>query len=928
MTLSDFLSQGGVLLRQAIIRVVVITLVMVVTLALLILGFQHAAMDKSSQQVMTSLERFYNEKIILWEQEWQEQAIILHNRLELLNLFGKEGLTQEGLYLDLDKEVGNTFSMMLITDANQEVVYKYSQNSIILPERFVTTNQTGWFEEQASGVIYHWIAQPLWLGSRGNGELVLFVAIENGLLFRNTLPYTDLFLLHNDHIHASSLGNTSLGVEALQEGTFWHGNDRLDQISVPWGTLSDHVTRLVIRHHSEPFFSVKEIFFASITMFALLSLIFWQTLGVWLLRLTRRISTLGWVAREFCQGYRLTPAIRQALEALRHPGYDEVAVVADAMVNAEESVEKELAARKLVQIHLQRISTHNQLLLEAAGEGIYGLDPQGCTTFMNPAGARMLGWNPKDLIGRDIHEIIHHTRPDHTPYPRSECPIHAAIKNATIQRFDDELFWRKDGTSFPVEYTSTPIVDDDMTLGAVVVFRDISERIAAEKQAGHYVTYQRIVNGLYEISYLRIPLREQLEQALGFILSVPWLALQAKGAVFLADSGSTVLSLMAHNGLDPALVTLCKQIPYGHCLCGRAAQEKRIIHAHDVDERHDISFAGMKPHGHYSVPMLSGEYLLGVLTLYLQPGQIRNREEESLIQAIGNTLGSMIERKNLEDSLYKQNLVLEEKVSERTAELNAHLTSLKLAQDQLIQSERLAALGGLVAGISHEINTPVGSSYTAVTYLETETNKFHLTYQAGNLRREALDHFLANVIEATHLIKANLKRASDLILAFKQVSVDQISQEKRAFNVREYLEEIVFTLRPQLKTTHHQVIIECPARIELNSYPGALSQIISNLVMNSLSYAFGPEQHGTMRIHAGLLNRETVFLHYQDNGKGMDKETLKQIYEPFFTTNRNLGGSGLGMHIVYNLVTQRLHGTIEAYSTPGQGTEFRIQFPV
>ncbi|MBF0125856.1 MAG: PAS domain S-box protein [Magnetococcales bacterium] len=918
--------QTGVLLRQATIRVVTISLVMVATIALLALGFQHQTMGKAADRMMRSLRSFYTEKIVLLEQEWQEEAIILHNRLEMYNLFREPDKGWERLRDTLVLEANSRFPVILVTDGHQRILFQYTTSPLTLADRFVTAKPSGWYEHPASGQLYRWIAQPLWLGVMGHGELVVFVPIENGLLFRHTLPLTDLFVLYHNHIKASSVGNNVPGVETLQEGTFREGKNRLDQISIPWGDVADQELRMVIRHHSQPIFSVMEIFLAGISILLLLSLLFWKTLGVWLVSLTRRITTLGLVAQEFSRGYHLTDTMKSRLTSVALAGRDEVTSVANAMVLATESVEKELLERRRAQATLQRISSHNKLLLEAAGEGIYGMDKEGRTTFINPAAARMLGWEPGELLGQYIHDFMHHTRPDNAPYPRDDCLVAKAILDGEIQHVTNELFWRKDLSSFFVEYTSTPIVDNGEILGAVVVFRDISERLQAENQAQHYLTFQRIVNGLYAISYARIPLREQLERALDFILSVPWLAIQSKGVVFLVHPETDSLQLVAQKGLNPELIALCDKVPFGHCLCGRAAVAKTIIHADCVDDRHDIAFDGMLPHGHYSVPILSGSLLLGVLTFYLESGQGGNPEEESLLLAIGNTLGSLIERKKLEESLQHHNLILEEKVQERTMELEGHLASLKSAQTQLIQSERLAALGGLVAGISHEIKTPVGIGFTAVTYLESETGKFLDTYRQGSLRREDLDHFLDNIHEATQLIKANLKRASDLILSFKKVAVDQTSQEKRIFNLKEYLEETVFTLRPKLKKTQHEVLITCPEDIELNSYPGALSQIIANFIINSLNYAFDETASGKMGITAGH-NHDTLFLHYADNGKGMDKETLKQIYEPFFTTNRNQGGSGLGMHIVYNLVTQRLNGTIECFSQPGEGTEFRIQFP-
>jgi signal transduction histidine kinase len=177
------------------------------------------------------------------------------------------------------------------------------------------------------------------------------------------------------------------------------------------------------------------------------------------------------------------------------------------------------------------------------------------------------------------------------------------------------------------------------------------------------------------------------------------------------------------------------------------------------------------------------------------------------------------------------------------------------------------------------------------------------------------------------LITTNLDRAGKLVKNFKEIAVDQTSQERRTFNLKEYIEEIVFTLSPRLKNSKHVVRVECPDNITLDSYPGALSQILTNLIINSLIYGFEGIESGEITIH-GSADSTNVSISYLDNGVGMKKKIVKQIYEPFFTTKRNFGGSGLGMNIVFNLVTQRLNGTISCESAPQEGTRFNIQFPM
>ncbi len=220
------------------------------------------------------------------------------------------------------------------------------------------------------------------------------------------------------------------------------------------------------------------------------------------------------------------------------------------------------------------------------------------------------------------------------------------------------------------------------------------------------------------------------------------------------------------------------------------------------------------------------------------------------------------------------NQELEKRVIDRTIELQDYVENLKLAQEQLIQSERMAALGGLVAGIAHEIKTPVGTSYTSNSYLATQTNNFKEKFKKGGLLVSDLESYLEEVDISTNLIATNLDRAGKLVQSFKAIAVDQTSQEQRRFNLKEYIAEIIFSLRPRLKNSKHNVQLNCPDNIRLNSYPGALSQILTNLIINSLIYGFEGIESGTITI-TGSVDNTNVSLSYSDNGVGMKKKNCK-----------------------------------------------------
>lgn len=270
---------------------------------------------------------------------------------------------------------------------------------------------------------------------------------------------------------------------------------------------------------------------------------------------------------------------------------------------------------------------------------------------------------------------------------------------------------------------------------------------------------------------------------------------------------------------------------------------------------------------------------------------------------------------------------LELTVDERTTELKKTLEDLKDAQRQLVESEKMAALGALVAGIAHEINTPVGVSVTAASHLKQKTDEIMLVLQENKMKKSDLINYFHLSNESTHIISNNLNRASELIKGFKLVAVDQSHEDKRYFYVKDYIQEVLVSLKPQLRKTKHQLVFECPDDLEIYSYPGAFSQILTNLIMNSIIHAFGGEEQGVLSIHITKISSQ-LRLEYRDNGKGMPPEVKEKIFDPFFTTNRGGGGTGLGMHVIYNLVTQSLAGTIHCESELGQGTLFIIHLPL
>lgn len=290
-------------------------------------------------------------------------------------------------------------------------------------------------------------------------------------------------------------------------------------------------------------------------------------------------------------------------------------------------------------------------------------------------------------------------------------------------------------------------------------------------------------------------------------------------------------------------------------------------------------------------------------------------------------------RKQAEEALLKINEDLEKRVKERTDELTKANESLRQSLDmiqqtqfQLVESEKMAALGGLVAGIAHEISTPVGIGVTAASHLENKTQELFASYQNDQLKKSELENYLLIAEKSSQMILSNLNRAAEMIQSFKQVAVDQTSEELRLFNLKEYIDEILLSLHPKLKKTLHKVSVLCANDIQMYSYPGALSQILTNFIMNSLLHAFDRTPNGEIQITITLQDKN-IKLHYQDNGKGIPEAILPRIFEPFFTTKRGQGGTGLGLHVVYNIVRQRLGGYISCFNDEKGKTHFIVEIP-
>ncbi len=278
--------------------------------------------------------------------------------------------------------------------------------------------------------------------------------------------------------------------------------------------------------------------------------------------------------------------------------------------------------------------------------------------------------------------------------------------------------------------------------------------------------------------------------------------------------------------------------------------------------------------------------------------------------------------------------LLESKINKRTEalkesnqELLSTLEKLHQFQSQLVESEKMASLGDMVAGVAHEVNTPIGLGVTASTLLADRLDEIKTAFENKTLKSSQLKKFLHDGCENIAIIYRNLNRAADLISSFKQVAVDQSSEDVRTFDVKELFTEVLLTLRPQLSSLPYIIDIECPDGLKISSKPGPINQILINLIMNSIIHGFEGRDKGRITITAMPLSNQLNIL-FKDDGRGVDESIKEKVFEPFTTTKRGEGGSGLGLHLVYNLVTQALGGSIVLKSEKDQGVSIEINFPI
>ena len=391
-------------------------------------------------------------------------------------------------------------------------------------------------------------------------------------------------------------------------------------------------------------------------------------------------------------------------------------------------------------------------------------------------------------------------------------------------------------------------------------------------------------------------------------------------AVYRRDGDQ--VHLVAHDQFSPESVAAVRKA-YPAPLTSKnlisvAIRERRVVHEPDVLVSGGYSEL-QKTSGYRSiliVPMLRDEVAIGAIAVMRLEPQLFPKAQVELLKTFAGQAVIAIE-----------NTRLFTEVQERTRQLSQSLDDLRAAQGSLVQTEKLAALGRLVAGVAHEINTPVGTSLTVASALIDKTKKFEAGVAKGDVRRSTLTEFIAASREAASQIMFNLGNAVELIQSFKQVAADRNVSDRRRFDLGEVTDQVVRGLRFGLRGQDVTVTVDCAPDLAMNSYPGPYGQVLTNLVLNAAAHAFPDGAGGSVHIAAQASGKNNVELLFSDDGCGMSPEVRRQVFDPFFTTRRDQGNTGLGLHIVHNIVTNRLGGRIHLETKPGMGTKIQIVMP-
>lgn len=511
-------------------------------------------------------------------------------------------------------------------------------------------------------------------------------------------------------------------------------------------------------------------------------------------------------------------------------------------------------------------------LFEGSVDGIYVTTPAGALLNANPALARIMGYDSPNHLIREIGDITTSFYVD----PAAHAEFQRLMQRDGMVREFEYQVRRRGGAMLWLSDSATAVRDG---AGEIIRYEGTVRDITDQKRAEDAVAegrrlLQQVIDTVPAVINVKDPARH-------YVLMNRYMS-----GIFGVDPadaiGRTTTDLMSRYGAQKT-----------------EENDKRVL----------ASGRGL---GFYEEEYLDSagrlrQWLVNKLPLLDADGKIE------YIVTVALDIG---ERKRGE---------LEMRKAKDAAE--AALRNLRETQNSLIEAEKLAALGRLVAGVAHEVNNPVGISLTVASSLERKTALFAAEVARGDLRRSSLNEFLETSRDASSQLVANLNRAAELITSFKQVAADRNYSDQRTFDLGDLTEQVVMSLRPGLRKHNLTLTVDCQPNLMMNSYPGPYGQVLTNLFLNAVAHAFPGGGPGAIHIQARELDKDHVEITFSDNGCGMSLDVRRRAFDPFFTTRRDQGGTGLGLHIVYSIVTNRLGGRLDLDSEPGGGTRIQMILP-
>jgi len=532
----------------------------------------------------------------------------------------------------------------------------------------------------------------------------------------------------------------------------------------------------------------------------------------------------------------------------------------------------EVARRSLAERRFAEAEESYRKLFDSSIDGIYVTTPEGRLLNANPALARMMGYDtPRDLIEgvTDVASAIYLD-----PSVRTEYQERMA-RDGMVREFEYQVRQR-DGTVLWLSDSATTVRDE---AGNVVRYEGVVRDITNQKRAE-----DEVAEG-----------RRRLQEVIDTVPAVINLKDMQMRYVLMNRYMASIFNIEPEDAIGRTTSDIMSR--YG---------------AQKTDENDRRLLDAGKELGFYEEEYIDSsgtmrQWLVNKLPLRGSGGEIKQ------IVTVALDIG---ERKRNEQEMRKAKDAAE-----------AALQHLRETQNSLIEAEKLAALGRLVAGVAHEVNNPVGISLTVASSLERKVAMFAEEMARGDLRRSSLNDFVETSRSAASQLVGNLNRAAELIQSFKQVAADRSYSDQRSFNLADLTDQVVMSLRPGIRKQNLTLNVECEPGLIMNSYPGPYGQVLTNLFLNSVAHAFPGGAAGEVNIEVRASGANHVEVLYSDNGCGMTPDIRRRAFDPFFTTRRDEGGTGLGLHIVYSIVTSRLGGQIHLESEPGKGTRVQMILP-